>query len=151
MRLLLLIALASLTTACSTAPPEITYDFETFKAIEAEATHPSDLPKVAPLECIPSEDNCQGVGYTRTSDVDTLETFKELAIGNTEVAGANAEAVETMLAREDAILAAAKAQEQITRLREEQLAWERAERTREKWYYRVLIVLVGAAGVAAAN
>jgi len=149
MRLILLIVCASLITACETTPPEFNYEFATFTAVEAESTHPSPLPKLAPLECYPSVSDCPVVGYTRLADIDALEAHKELAIGNTEVAEANAQALDTMLEREEAILAAAKAQEQITKLREEQLAWERAERVREKWYYRIMLVLVGAAGYAA--
>jgi len=151
MRLILLIVCASLISACETAPPTITYDFATFKAVEAEPTYPSSLPSIPPLECYPSNEQCDVVGYTRASDIDALEAHKELAIGNTEVAEANAMALEVMLDREEAILAAAKAQEQITKLREEQLAWERSERLREKWYYRVLLVAIGAAGVYAAS
>lgn len=151
MKLALLIACAVLTTACSTAPPSIDYTFEEFKAVEAESTPATALPSLKPLQCYPTEDACEVVGYTDGEDVDRLEAYREISESNVEVADNNAQALDVMLEREDAILAAAKAQESITKLREEQLAWERAERTREKWYYRVLIVLVGAAGVYAAN
>ena len=151
MQKLLLIACAVLMTACETAPPTIEHDFETFEAIDKEVAHPIGLPSIAPLECWPSEDDCQVVGYSRGTDVDALELYKVTSDGNFVAAQYNAEALEFMLDRDKAILAAAKAQESITRLREEQLAWERSERIREKWYYRIMLILVGAAGVAAAN
>lgn len=151
MKKVLLIACAVLITACESTPPSIEYTFEEFQPIEAEPVAASTLPKLARLECYPDAEDCLVVGYRDGEDVDTLEAYRELAQANTDIANENAQALEIMLEREQAILAAAKAQESVTRLREEQLAYERAERLREKWYYRIMIVLVGAAGVAAAD
>lgn len=150
MRLTLLIAFAILMSGCETTPPAYVYEFATFEKIEEDATYPSELPILAPFEC--GEDPaCPVAGYTRATDIDTLERFKELAKGNTEIAETNADIINTLLEREEAILAAAKAQEQIANIREEQLQWERQEATRQKWYYRAMIVLVGAAGVYASQ
>lgn len=150
-RQVLLIAFAILITACETAPPTIDYTFQEFKPIEAEITYPDALPMVRPLECYPSEEDCRVAGYTDPADIDALELFKIRAIGNTTIAEANANALEIMVEREEAILAASKAQESITRLREEQLAWERQQRTQDKWYYRILLGLVIGAGAYASG
>lgn len=151
-RLALLIALASLTTACETAPPTIHYDFETFEAVNTEVADPIPLDRPATLKCYPSEEDCRIVGYTTEAEIDALERFKIQAEGNTEIAKANADGARFMMAREEAILAASKAQESITRLREEQLAFERSERRKEKWYYRALIgILIGAGAYASGN
>jgi len=151
MRKVLLIACAVLISGCETAPPTIEYTFEEFQPIEAEPVSASALPSLTPLECYPDEEDCLIAGYRDGEDIDSLEAYQVLAEANTEIANENAQALEIMLEREQAILAAAKAQESVTRLREEQLAYERSERLREKWYYRIMIVLVGAAGVAAAD
>ncbi len=151
MRLHWLIVCAILISACETAPPTIDSSFETFEAIDAAPTHPSPLPSIPPMQCYPDDETCVISGYTQAEDIDALEAHKELAIGNTVIAESNAQALEVMIEREGAILAAARAQERITKLREEQLAWERSERLREKWYYRLMLVLVAWAGVAAAD
>lgn len=149
---LLLIAFAILIVGCSSNRPDVApYEFQTFESVNAEITRPSELPDVAPLECWPSQDDCRVAGYTNPDDVKALDVFKILAEGNTEVAADNAQALAIMVEREEAILAAAKAQESITRLREEQLAWERRERQREKWYYRILLGVSIAAGLYASG
>lgn len=151
MRLVLLIAFVILTSACETTPPKIEYEFATFSPVEAEPTTPSKLPELSPLKCYPSDDDCQVAGYDEVEDIDRYERFKILADGNTEVAQANAEALELMLEREEAILAAGKAQEEMTNLYAELLAYEKQERAREKWYYRALLVVIAGAGVYASG
>ena len=152
MKHLWLIASAILMTACETVPPPMEFTFEEFKTIEAEVTYPEELPKLRELECYPGEaDECKIAGYTSTRDIDVFETYKIRAKSNTTIAQGNAEALEAVLEQADELVAAGKAQEQITRIREEQLYTERALRVREKWYYRAMLVLVGAAGVFAAR
>jgi len=148
MRQAWLIACAILISGCEVAPPTITHDFETFEPINREAVYPNPLPKLAPLQC--PDEECSVAGYDNERDIDTFETFKELASGNTEVAEANAELVTTLLQREVEILSAAKSQEVITKLREEQLAWSESQRTKDKWFYRFVLTIVGGAAVYSA-
>ena len=151
MRLTLLVAFAILMAGCESTPPTIDHEFETFEAIDAKVTFPDKLPRIVPLKCYPSEEECRVVGYTDSRSIDELEIYKTYAEGNTLIAEANADTATALIQREAAILAASKAQEGLTRLREEQLAWERSERRKDKWYYRVMIVLIGGAAVYASG
>lgn len=152
MRHLLLVALAISITACETGSPPIEFTFDNFELIEAEAEYPKPLGKIRDLECYPGEgEDCKVAGYTSGTDIDALEAYKIRAEGNTEVAQANAEAVDGLLAQQAELVAAGIAEENMRKIREEQLAWERQQRQREKWYYRLMLLLVGAAGVYSAN
>lgn len=153
MRLILPIAFAILISACETTPPELAHTFEEFEAVseDVKAVWPNELPKIKSLECYPSNEDCKIAGYTDMADIDTFETFKELAIGNTEIADNSADAIDDLLERDEAMLAAAKQQEQITNLREEQLAYVRQLQRQEKWYYRGMLALIGAAAFLAAG
>lgn len=152
MRLLLLSVFAILTAACETTPPTIDYTFEEFEPIESEIVDPTPLPSLPKLQCFPSDDDCQVAGYSTTNDIDEFERYKIISEANSEIATANTETAKLLIEREEAILAAAKAQETITNLREEQLDFERKMRQQEKWYYRVLLGLViGASAYASGN
>jgi len=152
MKHLLLIASMILIAACETTPPPIEFTFENFELIEASAEYPDELGKIKDLECYPGEgDDCKVAGYSSGNDIDALEAYKIRAEGNTEIAQGNAEAVDLLLAQQAELVAAGIASENIQKIREEQLAWEKQERQREKWYYRLMLVLVGAAGVYASQ
>jgi hypothetical protein len=156
MKHLLLIAFAILITACETAPPPIEFTFEKFELIEAEAEYPKELGRIKDLECYPGEevdeDNpCQVAGYTRSDDIDALEAYKIRAEGNTDVAQANAEAIDSLLGQAAELVSAGIASENIQKIREEQVQTERRARQQEKWYYRLMLLLVGAAGVYASQ
>ena len=151
MKRVLLIAFAILTTACETTPPPIDFGFEDFKPVQAEVTYPSTLPKISPLECWPSEVNCQVVGYTSSTDIDKLDAYKILAESNTALATLNAEVIELVLEQADELVVAGKASEQIWKIREEQLMRERIMRQQDKWYYRLLLLGVITAGALTAN
>jgi len=153
MKHLSLIAFAILITACETAPPPLEFTFEEFETIEAEATYPDELPKLKPLECYPGgeEDDCTVAGYTLPEDIDALEAYKIRAEGNTAVAQANAEALDGSLEQAAELVAAGRAQEHIAKIREEQLRHERMLRQQDKWYYRIMLALAGAALVVTAD
>ena len=150
MKHLLLIAFVFLMMGCETAPP-MEFTFEKFETIEAEVTYPEELPKIRELECYPNVDQCKIAGYTSSDDIDVFEVYKVRAESNTSIAQGNAEALDAVLAQAEELVAAGQAQEQITRIREEQLFTERSLRQQDKWYYRAMIVLVGVAGVYAAR
>lgn len=152
MRTILLVACAILTTACETTSPiDIPPNFRNFKVEQRQATTPDELPDLHPLECYPSEADCKIVGYADPQDVDTLHRYKIRAEGNTKIAAENAAALDATNGEVAQLVEAGKAQENIARIREDQLQYERSERLREKWYYRVMLVLVGAAGVYASG
>lgn len=153
MKHLWLVAFAILITACETAPPSIEFTFEKFELIEAEAEYPKELGKIKDLECYPGESDaeCKVAGYTSAADIDALEAYKIRAEGNTEVAHQNAVAIDALLGQAAELVSAGIASENIQKIREEQLQSERAARLREKWYYRLMLVLVGGAGVIASN
>ena len=152
MKLLWPIAFAILITACETGPPPLDLStFEEFKTVEAEATYPDALPKLNELECYPDENSCRIAGYNSTADVDKLEAYKIVSEGNTAIAQANAEAVDSALAQSAELVAAGIAAEKISEIREEQLRIERQLRQQEKWYYRAMLALAGVAIVLTAD
>ena len=133
--------------ACQTAPPPITFEFENFELETLTASSPRILGSIAPLSCFPSDTDCRAVGYSDTGDVDALEAYKIIAEGNTEIAEANAATVDLLKQQVELLVAAGKATEHIQKIREEQLAWEREQRTRETWFYRAFIAVLVVAGV----
>lgn len=153
MKHLWLIAFAILMTACETVPPPIEFTFEKFETIDQKVTYPEELPKIRDLQCYPGESDaeCKIAGYTSSADIDVFETYKIRAESNTAIAQGNAEALESTIQQTEELVAAGRAQENITKIREEQLQFERWQRQIDKWYYRALLVLVGAAGIYAAN
>ena len=152
MKLLWPIVCAILITACETGPPPLDLStFEEFKTIEAEVTYPDALPKIKELECYPNEDDCKVAGYTSTADVDVLEAYKIISEGNTGIAQANAEAIDSALEQSADLVAAGIAAEKISEIREEQLRIERQLRQQEKWYYRAMLALAGVAIVITAD
>ena len=143
-----LIVLAISITACETIPEPIEFTFHNLELITAEVEHPKELGKIRDLECYPSTQDCQIAGYTSGDDIDALEAYKIRAEGNTEVAANNADAIKLLLEQQQELVAAGIASENIQKIREEQLRFERQERIKEKWYYRLMLLIVGAAGVA---
>ncbi len=140
-----------LISGCETAPPTINYTFQEFKSIEAEATEPLPLPDLVPLECYPSEEECNVVGYKSPENVAKLEIYTTAAKSNTAIAEGNATIINTLIARDAELISAGQAQETITALRMEQLAWERQERIRDRWFYRIALTLVTIAAIDAAS
>ncbi len=153
MKALWLIAFAILITGCETTPP---VDFDTtfadYEITEKEVTYAEELPKIKKLQCYPGEgDSCRIVGYTSTDDIDRLETYKIRSEANVTIANENATALEYILGENKELVAAGRSQEIITKFIQERLQFEKAERLREKWYYRLMLVFVGAAGIYASG
>ena len=152
MRHLLLAVLAALMIGCEPSPPILDNTFAEFQVTDKEVTSPEVLPKLIPLDCFPEEgDGCQIAGWTSTDSIDTFENYKIISESNTEIAQANAEGLQTAIEEIKELVYAGREQEKITQIREEQLQFERTQRQIEKWYYRVMLVLVGAAGVYASQ
>ncbi len=144
-----LLGLLLLMAGCATSPPPIDWGFENFETVDAEAEFPRELPTIRPLGCLPSPEDCQLVGYTTTAEVDVLEAYKITAEGNTEIAQANAEVVNLLIQQQKELVAAGVAEENIRKIREEQLSWTRSEMEKQKWFYRGVLVLLAAVGIYA--
>ncbi len=153
MKVLWLIAFAILISGCETTPPiDFGSTFADYQTTEKEVTYAKELPKIEKLQCYPDEgDQCHIVGYTSTDDIDRLETYKIRSEANVTIANENATALEYILEENKELVAAGRAQENITKIREEQLQFEKAERMREKWYYRLMLILIGGAGIYASG
>jgi len=152
MKLVWLIASAILITACEATPPPIEFTFEKFEAIEATVTYPEELPKLQELECYPGEgDACKIAGYSTEAALDTFAAYKIRATSNTTIAQNNGEALQTVLEQNEELIGAGKAAENIYKIREEQLQYERRQREIEKWYYRGLIAIVTGAAIYAGS
>ena len=145
-----LIAFAILITACETVPP-IEFGFDDFEPVTAEVTYPSTLPKISPLQCYPTESDCKVVGYKLSSDIDKLEAYQVLADSNTDIAALNAKALELAIQQSAELVIAGKANENLWKIREEQLIRERRLRQQDKWYYRILLLGAVVVGAVSAN
>jgi hypothetical protein len=128
-------------TACETTKPPIDFSFATFETIEAEVTHPQELPRLRDLECYPSAAECNVAGYSNTADVDTLELYSIRAAANTEIAEQNAIALDATIRKANAFVVAGRSQENITAILQDELAFEKEQRQRDRWYYRGLLAL----------
>lgn len=138
--------------ACVPTPPTIDFTFEEFKIVEAEVTYPEELPRIRDLECYPGEgDQCEVSAYSNIADIDTLDLYKIRAESNTTIAENNAIALEATLGKANQLVLAGRSQENITKIIQEQLAASEAQRIRDKWYYRGLLVLLGGAIVLTAD
>lgn len=76
-----------------------------------------------------------------------LDAYDIVASGNTEIAQDLANALRKSDASYDALLGAAKVQQELSQIRQELLEKERRDHTIDNWWHRGLIVLIGV-GVA---
>lgn len=71
-----------------------------------------------------------------------IDVFEDVAIGNTELADLNASIAEDSDAAYDHILAAAKAQQEISQIRQEMLEAERRDHFWDNIWNKTLIILL---------
>jgi len=76
-----------------------------------------------------------------------LDVYDVVAIGNYEIAQELANALRSSDASYDALLGAAKVQQELSRIRQELLEKERRDHAIDNWWYRGIIALIGV-GVA---
>jgi hypothetical protein len=76
-----------------------------------------------------------------------LDAFDIVATGNTDIATENAAALRKSEGSYDALLGAAKVQQELSQIRRDLLERERRAHTMDNWFYRGLIALglIGAA------
>ena len=69
-----------------------------------------------------------------------LDNHDIVSSGNYDIAVANAEALRNTEQAYDALVQAGKAQQEVTRFKQELLEHERQQREQEKWWYRAIIL-----------
>lgn len=133
-----LISLLVLTVAgCASQPPELP-DWDLAERQPRAVTEPMRLPDL----CEIPESGRWPVECWRMLDV-----YDVVAIGNYEIAQELANALRSSDASYDALLGAAKVQQELSRIRQELLEKERRDHAIDNWWYRGIIALIGV-GVA---
>ena len=137
--LISLIALISV-SACATAPVELP-DWELAERNQSvEVTEPLTLP---PLCEIPISGQWPAECWKK------LDAFDIVATGNYDQAQSTANALRKSDASYDALLRAAKVQQELSQIRQDLLKQERQAHTMDNWFYRGVIALgLIAAGVS---
>jgi len=120
-----------------TAPVELP-DWNLAERAPVEVTNPLPLPNLCE---IPSD------GVWLAECWSKLDAFDIVASGNTGIATDNAAALRKSDASYDALLGAAKVQQELSQIRKDLLQRERRAHTMDNWFYRALIALglIGAA------
>ena len=131
----MLIALTS--ASCATAPVELP-DWELAEREQIEVTEPLTLP---PLCEIPISGQWPAECWQK------LDAFDIVATGNYDQAQSTANALRKSDASYDALLGAAKVQQELSQIRQDLLERERQAHTMDNWFYRSVIAL-GLIGIA---
>lgn len=77
-----------------------------------------------------------------------FDVYEDIAVGNTEIAQINADIARMSDTAYDHILSEAKRQQEIAKIREEMLAFERRDHLWDNVKHWIIIALVGWAGVS---
>jgi len=81
------------------------------------------------------------IPWTATQCWQRLDVFEDVAVNNKDLAQLNADIARDSDAAYDHILSAAKQQQSVALIREEQLQLERRDHFLDNWFYRGLIAL----------
>lgn len=133
--LTVLIAAGCVSTPTTTLP-----DWELAVREETEIAYPIELPVLCE---IPSEGR-----WSTECWLIFVDKFEVIAIGNTEIARGNADALRKTEQAYDQLIEAGKLQQQLAQIRQQLLDDERQQRTYDRWYYRAIIVGLIVAGAA---
>ena len=133
----LILPIVLTSVSCATAPVELP-DWELAARTPSNVTEPIPLPDLCeipldgvwPVEC-----------WLK------LDVFDVVATGNTEIAEQLAPALRRSDESYDALLGAAKVQQELSQIRQDMLERERQAHTMDNWFYRIVIAL-GLIGVA---
>jgi hypothetical protein len=133
--LILLIALTSV--SCATAPVELP-NWDLADRTEIATTDPLILPTLCEIPL----DGVWSVECWKRLDAHDLA-----ATGNTAIAQDNADALRKSEGSYDALLGAAKVQQELSQIRQDLLERERQAHKWDNWFYRAIIALglIGAA------
>lgn len=129
--LILLLALTSV--SCATAPVEIP-NWDLAERPQTEVTDPIPLPDLCE---IPSDGAWLAECWLK------LDAFDIVASGNTDIAMDNAAALRKSDGSYDALLGAAKVQQELSQIRQDLLEQSRRAHKMDVWWLRGLVVIVG--------
>ena len=104
-------------------------DWELAARVPTPVTDPTPLPDI----CIPP--------FESLECYEALDAYDIVAMGNTEIAQTNADALRKTEAGYDALIEAGKLQQQLSQIRQEILEEERKAHMHDKWFYQGIIVL----------
>ncbi len=115
-------------SACAHDPIQLP-DFDVAERADVEVTDPTEYPLL-----------CE-IPWTATQCWQRLDVFEDVAVNNKDLAQLNADIARDSDAAYDHILSAAKQQQSVALIREEQLQLERRDHFLDNWFYRGLIAL----------
>jgi len=106
-------------------------DFEEAARSSEPVTDPVDYPELCELP------------WTTAKCWQRIDVYEDVAEGNKEIAQLNADIARLSDEAYDRILSAAKAQQEITKIREEMLELERRDHMLDNIWHRGLIIILG--------
>lgn len=128
MKALMILLTGLYLAGCTTEPVQLP-NWELAARTPVPITDPTPLPDI----CIPP--------FESLECYKALDAFDIVAIGNTEIAQANADALRKTEAGYDALIEAGKLQQQLSQIRQEILEQERRAHMYDKWFYQGIIAL----------
>ncbi len=122
---------ALIIVGCASAPITLP-DWDLAERSTSTVTDPLELPNLCE---IPSAGSWPAECWL------ALDAFDIVAEGNTGIARENANALKKSDSSYDALLVAAKVQQELSQIRQELLERERQAHTMDNWFYRIVIAL----------
>ena len=123
-----MLLIGSIAVGCTTSHVELP-DWELAAREPVPVTDPTPLPDL----CF--------VPFESLECYQALDAYDIVAIGNTDIAQANADALRKTEAGYDALIEAGKLQQQLSQIRQEILEEERKAHMHDKWFYQGIIAL----------
>lgn len=143
MKRLAILLIAGIVAGCATTPTPSPWNIP---KIEDAATQPADLPTLPEAQVIRS-DGVEYLAFTR-GGAGVLQAFVETAESNTEIAAANAAALDATSEGYNSLIDAGASQRRLADLRQELLEEERRAHKVDSWLYRALLGVAAVAGLA---
>ena len=122
--------LALIISACAVDPIQLP-DFESAERQDVEVTDPVEYTELCELP------------WTTAECFQRLDVFEDEAVDNKDIAALNASIARDSDEAYDYILSAAKAQQEISQIRQEMLEAERRDHFWDNVWHKILIILLG--------
>jgi len=116
--------------------------FTDISNIQRDVTYPTELPKLPKFACL-NEIPCDRIVFLADQFI-LIEQYKEISVGNKELAQANAEAIEASMIANDYLIQAGTMSERMTQMTAEMLREEQYQHSIDIWFYRGALLLLGA-------
>lgn len=123
-----MLLIGSIVVGCTTSHVQLP-DWELAEREPVPVTDPMQLPQL-----------CQ-IPFESLECYQALDVYDVVAIANTDIAQANADALRKTEAGYDALIEAGKLQQQLSQIRQEILEEERKAHMYDRWFYQGIIVL----------